>query len=92
VADGGLIPWTDDDKDWFSQHIRFVAFVSAGSKGSETPFADSTPQSWTLCIVGSNELESQRRFLQVASWDGKAFRFYGVGSTTAFYTQTDRFA
>jgi len=29
-------------------------------------------------MVGSSALNSERAFLQVASWDGKVFRFYQV--------------
>lgn len=33
-------------------------------------------------MVGSSALDSKRAFLQVASWDGKVFRFYQVRLST----------
>jgi hypothetical protein len=75
AADGGDFPITPKNQTWLSQGLRFVAFAASGS---EQPFDDNSLDSWTLCIVGSSALDSKRAFLQVASWDGKMFRFYQV--------------
>ncbi|EPE30986.1 hypothetical protein GLAREA_03953 [Glarea lozoyensis ATCC 20868] len=80
VADGGGIPATTENSKWLNQLIRFAAFASGGANGPENPFEDRDASSWTLCIVGSQELNSTLRFLQVASWDTKVFRYYGRDS------------
>ncbi|KAL2785090.1 hypothetical protein BJX66DRAFT_315515 [Aspergillus keveii] len=58
---------------WFDPAARFVVVVT---KHSVEPFADD---SGTFFIVGSDDFDSSDRFLQVASWDGHTFRFYGRG-------------
>ena len=78
VADGGSIDWSPKIASWFDPHIRFVAIVVL--KGADVFSTDS----WTLCIVGSNSLDSEDAFLQVASWNGQVFRFFGVCSLYAF--------
>ncbi|KAK5113898.1 hypothetical protein LTR85_010431 [Meristemomyces frigidus] len=77
VADGGRWKSTEENESWLTQHIRFAAFVAGGPNGAEEPFADGHEGSWILCIVGSQELTDGGRFLQVASWDGSVFRYYG---------------
>ena len=77
VADGGSINWSPKIASWFNPHIRFVAVVV--TKGVDVFSTDS----WTLCIVGSSSLDSEDAFLQVASWNGQVFRFFGVCSTYA---------
>lgn len=80
VADGAFIKDPIRDKvgemtlkPWFNPHIRFVAVVHPTAV---PPSGDK----WTIFIVGSNELHSKERFLQVASWDPSIdeYRFFGV--------------
>ena len=79
VADGDAITDKSDD-NWFNPHARLLALISPYSSGGVQTFG-SSPGSWTVCIVGSNEIhEDSQRFLQVASWFDNEFRFYGVGS------------
>lgn len=78
VADGGRWKSTQENVGWLNQHIRFAAFVAGGPNGAEQPFADLHDDSWTLCMVGSQQLTDEERFLQVASWDGSVFRYYAV--------------
>jgi hypothetical protein len=80
AADGGGIQATNENSTWLNQHIRFVAFCAGGASGREEPFEDVDEDSWTLCIVGSEHLNSTKGFLQVVSWDTKVFRYYGVRS------------
>ncbi len=72
MADGGHVPVNAEKERWFSQGIRFVAFIGSGQ------VFDRTEGSWTICVVGSSQLKSETAFLQVASWNGTAFRFYEV--------------
>jgi hypothetical protein len=62
------------EKEWFNNHLRFLAIVTPSRK---QPFDD-----WTLFIVGSKYLKEPDGFLQVASWDNSTgineFRFYEV--------------
>jgi hypothetical protein len=74
VADGGFLKSGPENASWLDQTIRFVAFISSDSR----PFEDRNANSWSLCIVGSQNLRSSDDFLQVASWDTKEFRFYQV--------------
>lgn len=77
VADGSFVTAADKPKaKWFEPHVRLVTIVHLPDTN---PFSTSTSQ-WTLCIVGSSELSSETIFLQVASWNGLAFRFYQVMS------------
>ena len=78
VADGGSIDWSSKIANWFDPHTRFVAIIV--SKGADVFSTDS----WTLCVVGSNSLDSEDAFLQVASWNGQVFRFFGVCSLYVF--------
>ncbi|EON68666.1 hypothetical protein W97_07924, partial [Coniosporium apollinis CBS 100218] len=64
---------TDHSRTWLRQSVRLAVFIASNN---ETPFADETPDSWTLCVVGSSALDSHDEFLQVASWDGRVFRYY----------------
>ncbi|KAF8453889.1 hypothetical protein BDZ91DRAFT_853126 [Kalaharituber pfeilii] len=72
VADGSFISHPDPQKpencSWFNPHLRFVGLVSSLDHPERHFF-----------IVGSNEVESQDRFVQVASWDVtiSEYRFYG---------------
>ena len=76
VSDGSVVQSTDENKAWLNQSIRFVAFIAGNDKGIQAAPFDSN--SWTLCVVGSDVVKSNGAFLQVASWDGKLFRYYGV--------------
>lgn len=81
VADGAFIDdparnqetVSPDKKPWFNPHIRFVAVIQP----TETP---PSGDKWSIFIVGSNELHSETRFLQVASWDPaiNEYHFFGV--------------
>ncbi|CAF9937153.1 MAG: hypothetical protein HETSPECPRED_010578 [Heterodermia speciosa] len=84
VADGGSIDWSPEIADWFNPHIRFIAVIVL--KGADVFSTDS----WTLCIVGSSSLDSKDAFLQVASWNGQVFRFFGVCSLYATVEQTTK--
>lgn len=57
---------------WFDPGVRFAVVVTPKDV---YPFKDNN---WIIFIVGSAEFDSKERFLQVASWDGHAFRFYSV--------------
>jgi hypothetical protein len=66
------------DNSWLKQGIRFIAFAAGNDKQKQaSPFDNNG--SWTLCIVGSSVVKSNKKFLQVASWNGKSFRYYEVG-------------
>jgi len=84
VADGSFVTKANRPAgDWFNPHVRFLAIVTLPNKSA---FSISTKE-WTLCIVGSSLLTSPQGFLQVASWNGKAFRFYQVSSIRFHYGQ-----
>ncbi|OJJ76862.1 hypothetical protein ASPBRDRAFT_201942 [Aspergillus brasiliensis CBS 101740] len=71
IADGAHIDRStlpNQGGSWFKPHCRIVGVVS---------FPPSTD---TIFIVGSDEVRNSDRFLQAASWDGKAFHYYAVES------------
>ena len=75
VADGSFITKsTQPPGDWFSPHVRLLVVVTPLAVNA---FGTST-KDWTLCIVGSSRLQNKSAFLQVASWNGKTFRYYQV--------------
>jgi len=77
VADGSFVTKASRPTgDWFNPHVRFLAIVTPPGKGADA-FGSSTKE-WTLAIVGSSLLKDSETFLQVISWNGKAFRFYQV--------------
>lgn len=69
VADGAFIPQSRVSEDWFSPHVRLLAVVTPQPRAKATMF-----------IVGSSNVKAKppNTFLQVASWDGRTFRFFGV--------------
>ncbi|KAK4184363.1 hypothetical protein QBC35DRAFT_59114 [Podospora australis] len=73
VADASFVtPSEKPTGNWFSGFVRLLTVVfRAGS----TPFSQS-PTDFTFCIVGSSNLTSDTAFLQVASWDGRTYRYY----------------
>jgi hypothetical protein len=77
VADGSFVDAeTKPKEDWFNPHARLMAIIHTAG---ENKSAFSTKQDeFTLCIVGSSDLHSNERFLQVASWNGLCFRYYQV--------------
>jgi hypothetical protein len=79
VSDGSVIQSTTENEAWLNQSIRFVAFIAGSDKGIQAQPFDGN--SWTLCVVGSDLVTDNEIFLQVASWDGKRFRYYGVSQT-----------
>ncbi|GIJ84914.1 hypothetical protein Asppvi_003765 [Aspergillus pseudoviridinutans] len=79
VADGADIAYNNSTSAWFDPGVRFAAVVSPKNI---RPFQDTN---WTIFIVGSAEFDSKERFLQVASWNGDAFRFYGRGPLSHDY-------
>ncbi|GAB7356936.1 hypothetical protein MBLNU459_g7782t1 [Dothideomycetes sp. NU459] len=76
VADGSIIQSTAENEPWLDQSIRFIALVA----GNEQPTVKAQPfdnqGSWTLCVVGSSNVDSTEEFMQTASWDGHMFRYY----------------
>ncbi|KAK3985450.1 hypothetical protein QBC44DRAFT_384841 [Cladorrhinum sp. PSN332] len=76
VADASFVTPSDRPTgDWFDGNVRLLNIVHTGTN----PFSQSNEE-FTLCIVGSSDLTSESDFLQVASWDGRTFRFYQRGS------------
>ena len=76
VSDGSVVESTPENEKWLNQSIRFLAFIAGNDKGIQAQPFDSN--SWTLCVVGSDVVKDKEAFLQVVSWDGNRFRFYGV--------------
>ncbi|KAK3312168.1 hypothetical protein B0H66DRAFT_485841, partial [Apodospora peruviana] len=72
-ADGSFVTKANrPTSDWFNPHVRFLTIITLPNNGA---FSTSDKE-WTLCIVASSLLTNPQAFLQVASWNGKAFRFY----------------
>lgn len=79
VADGAFVPQSTvpliDGKAWFFPHVRLLARVDA-IKGYKKH---------CLFIVGPADVKSPDGFLQVASWDGRTFRFYGASTLVLWF-------
>jgi hypothetical protein len=65
VADGAFIDQKTVPGNWFKPHLRFITVVTPVKSGD-----------WQVFIVGPDDVKAPNQFLQVASWDGKVFRFY----------------
>ncbi|KAI8660255.1 Tyrosinase-Cu-bd domain-containing protein [Fusarium keratoplasticum] len=73
VADAGWFSRKKHpDWKWLKPFIRFLTVV----KPSDSDYFDAGPDEWSLAIVGGSRPRDKYSFLQVASWDGRAFRFY----------------
>lgn len=55
---------------WFNPHCRLLGVVDFKPQSSDT----------IIFIVGSDDVHNPERFLQAATWDGKAFHYYAVWS------------
>ena len=80
VADGTYIP-KKNQGPWYNAHVRLLSVVAPPSQNTVSDF---TGLPWLFFIVGSSDLTSETRFLQVASWDKTTFRFYQVGPHIEF--------
>jgi hypothetical protein len=72
VADGAHVDRSElpgNPDEWFNPHCRLLAVVD---------FENISTEPDILFIVGSDDVRNDQRFLQVASWDGKAFDYYAV--------------
>jgi hypothetical protein len=76
VSDGAYIPTDIVRQKWYNPHVRLLTVLSDPA----APTAASS--AWTIFVVGSAEINTRLRFLQVISWDGAKFTFYGVSTWT----------
>lgn len=73
VADGSILTKQPTDS-WYQPHLRFISLVTLPNAQA---FSDNDSE-YTLLIAGSNALADPHGFLDVASWNGKTFRYYRV--------------
>lgn len=66
VADVTYIPQSNQGS-CYSPHVRLISVVTPPSQEIVSSFKDL---SWLFFVVGSDLLTDEKRFLQVASWDG----------------------